>query len=202
MTTEHPLATSPLPHGRPYRPVSATATLLGVIALAMLVLTLQFSYLYLAINDGGWPPPGVQPPPVGLPLVATVVLAAGALPALLLLRAARSGSGPGLQGAAVALVLAGGGFLALQAWAWPPLDIAPSEHAYASAVVLNIVVMAVLVAAGIVAAGLLVLRVRERLDARTAGIGASLAYYWWFLVVLWLVTAALVYGTPLVGGVG
>jgi heme/copper-type cytochrome/quinol oxidase subunit 3 len=53
--------------------------------------TLIATYFYLDFDAHHWPPAGIKPPPVTLPLIATAVLVALSLPLWLAVRAARAG---------------------------------------------------------------------------------------------------------------
>ena len=68
----------------------------GVVLLvateAALFGTLLASYFYLRFKVAHWPPGGIPPPKVLLPLVLTGVLLATAIPTFLAVRAAESGS--------------------------------------------------------------------------------------------------------------
>ena len=54
--------------------------------------TLLGTYFYLDFDAPVWPPPGIRPPAVLLPLLATAVLVATSIPLLLAARAARGGA--------------------------------------------------------------------------------------------------------------
>jgi heme/copper-type cytochrome/quinol oxidase subunit 3 len=63
--------------------VSSEATLFG---------SLIATYFYLRFSNSTWPPAGIEPPSVTLPLVFTGMLIAGVVPIWASLRAARAGS--------------------------------------------------------------------------------------------------------------
>jgi heme/copper-type cytochrome/quinol oxidase subunit 3 len=54
--------------------------------------TLIATYFYLDFDAHRWPPAGIEPPSVTLPLIATAVLAATSVPMWLAARSARSGA--------------------------------------------------------------------------------------------------------------
>jgi cytochrome c oxidase subunit III len=71
----------------------------GWLGVALLVATetaffgtLLASYFYLRFSTTEWPPAGIEPPAVALPLALTAALAATSVPAWLAVRAARRGS--------------------------------------------------------------------------------------------------------------
>ncbi|MGI8413602.1 MAG: cytochrome c oxidase subunit 3 [Solirubrobacteraceae bacterium] len=53
--------------------------------------TILATYYYLNFDAHRWPPAGIKPPSIVLPLIATAVLIASSLPMLLAARAARAG---------------------------------------------------------------------------------------------------------------
>jgi heme/copper-type cytochrome/quinol oxidase subunit 3 len=65
--------------------------LLFLCAEVTLFGTLLATYFYLDFNSRQWPPPGIRPPAVVLPLVATGALLATSVPMLLAARAALAG---------------------------------------------------------------------------------------------------------------
>jgi heme/copper-type cytochrome/quinol oxidase subunit 3 len=68
--------------------------------------TLLATYFYLDFDARRWPPPGIKPPSVTLPLIATGVLILTTVPMFLASRAARRGARPAVMGMiALALVL-------------------------------------------------------------------------------------------------
>jgi heme/copper-type cytochrome/quinol oxidase subunit 3 len=73
--------------------LSAEATLFG---------TLIASYFYLDFDAHQWPPPGIKPPSVALPLIATGVLVSLSVPMWLAVRSARAGR----RGAVIGLIAA------------------------------------------------------------------------------------------------
>jgi heme/copper-type cytochrome/quinol oxidase subunit 3 len=62
--------------------------------------TLLATYFYLESDNRRWPPPGIRPPAVTLPLIATAVLVLSAIPVWLASRAA----GRGARGAVVGFI--------------------------------------------------------------------------------------------------
>ena len=85
--------------------IATEATLFGAVIS---------TYFYLRFNAVQWPPAGVEPPAVALPLVLTAALVATTAPLLLAVRAARSGRArraAELLGAALAIQA---GYIAVQ----------------------------------------------------------------------------------------
>lgn len=50
------------------------------------------TYFYLRFNNTHWPPPGVEPPKVALPLILTAILVSTTVPIFFAVRAARAGN--------------------------------------------------------------------------------------------------------------
>jgi cytochrome c oxidase subunit III len=89
--------------------------LLFVAAEATLFGTLIASYFYLRFQAATWPPPGIEPPAVTLPLVLTAVLVATTAPVLGAWRSVRAGRGGGACALIVAATLVQAGYIVAQA---------------------------------------------------------------------------------------
>jgi heme/copper-type cytochrome/quinol oxidase subunit 3 len=85
--------------------VATEATLFG---------TLISTYFYLRFLAVRWPPPGIDPPSIPLPLSLTGVLVATSIPVLLAVRAARDGRGRRAAGMVLLAVAVQCGYLATQ----------------------------------------------------------------------------------------
>ncbi|MFI6231229.1 heme-copper oxidase subunit III [Micromonospora echinospora] len=87
-----------------------------VVTEATLFACLLGSYYYLRFQYGGqWPPPGIEPPELLLPLVMTAVLVPSSLPVIWAERGIRKGQRWRLRSGLAATLLLGVTFLALQA---------------------------------------------------------------------------------------
>lgn len=71
--------------------------LLLITIEAMVIASLLASYIYLRLAHDAWPPAGVDPPDLLLPVVNTGLLVAGALAVLVGMRAAKRGDQGGLK---------------------------------------------------------------------------------------------------------
>jgi heme/copper-type cytochrome/quinol oxidase subunit 3 len=60
--------------------------------------TMISTYFYLESDNRSWPPPGIKPPSVTLPLIATAVLVLTTIPMFLAARSARRGARPAVLG--------------------------------------------------------------------------------------------------------
>jgi cytochrome c oxidase subunit III len=76
--------------------------------------TLLATYFYLDFDARRWPPPGIEPPSVTLPLIATGVLVLTSLPMFLASRAARRGARPAVIGMISLALIIQVGYLAAQ----------------------------------------------------------------------------------------
>ncbi len=83
----------------------AEATLFGILIA---------TYFYFDFGSRAWPPNGIQPPSVALPLIATAVLVATTLPLWLAVRATRAGLRWRAVWLIAAAVLVQAGYLAVQ----------------------------------------------------------------------------------------
>lgn len=192
-----PVREGDLPLRRGGHALSFPGVLLGIVALSMMQATLLFTYAYLSLQQGGWPPEGVPAPDRLLPGIATAVLLASLAPAIVLHRAARRRAGTAMQAAAVAVALLGLAFVALQAWSYTGLPVAVDEHAYGSVFVVNGVVQHLFALAGAVASLVVLVQVWGSQPAPRLRSGAvGLAAYWYFVVVDWLVVATVLYVSP------
>ena len=85
--------------------IATEATLFG---------TIFGSYYYLRFKAPHWPPPGIAPPSVTVPLVLAFVLVATSVPMVLALRAARGGRIGAARRALLAALVVQAGFFAMQ----------------------------------------------------------------------------------------
>ena len=102
---------------------------------AMLFGLLLGTYWYLRFRAVHWPPPGIDPPKVALPLILTGVLVASSVPIQLASRAGRAGRGGAALAALAAALVVQGVYFGLQIQLFlADLDkFAPQQGAYGSA---------------------------------------------------------------------
>jgi cytochrome c oxidase subunit 3 len=84
-------------------PAGLWGTLLFIATEATLFGTLIGTYFYLRFQNAHWPPPGVEPPKVALPLALTGALVLTTVPMMLAAARARAGD---VSGAVASLLLA------------------------------------------------------------------------------------------------
>lgn len=93
------------------------------------------AYFYLSFQATRWPPPGIDPPSIALPLALTAALVATSVPMFLAARAARAGRA-GLTGGLIGgALLVQGAYIAVQAvlYADDLRSFSPRDSAYGSA---------------------------------------------------------------------
>ena len=159
--------------------------------------SLIFSYFYLRAGLPAWPPAGIEPPDLLLPTVNTVVLLASAVPVAWADRGIRRGDqfavrAGKLAGQALLLV-----FLVLKAVEYSGYDYTWTTNAYGSIVwtltgfhvahvtvaILKSVVVLTLAWQGYFS------------ERRYLGVQAN-AFYWYFVVLIWLPIYVTLYLSP------
>ena len=92
------------------------------------------TYYYLRFNNAHWPPPGVEPPKVALPLILTGILVSTTVPIFFAVRAARSGNARLAWLLFFVALLVQGGYFGIQVHEFlSDLDkMSPHDSAYAS----------------------------------------------------------------------
>jgi cytochrome c oxidase subunit III len=108
--------------------------LLFIATEATLFGCLIATYFYLRFNNTHWPPPGVEPPKVALPLILTTILVATTIPIFFAGRAARSGNARLAWLLFFIALLVQGGYFGIQVHEFlSDLDkMSPHDSAYAS----------------------------------------------------------------------
>jgi cytochrome c oxidase subunit 3 len=152
--------------------------------------TLLASYYYLRFSSGSWPPDGIEPPAVALPLALTGALVATALPTWLSVRAARRGDVAATRLWLLVAVLAQIGYLVAQGFLFASdLDkFGPGASAYGSIYFTMLgahhahVVLGVLLELGLIA-----LLLRGLTNYRLIGVQAVALYLWFVDAVAVLV---------------
>lgn len=159
--------------------------------------SLIFSYFYLRAGFPGWPPPGIDPPPLLLPTLNTFVLLASAVPVAWADRGIRRGDQravrAGKLGGQALLVV----FLVLKVVEYGGYDYTWSTNAYGSIVwtITGFHVAHVTVAL-LKSAVVLTLAWRGYFsERRYLGVQAN-ALYWYFVVLVWIPIYATVYLSP------
>lgn len=134
MEATSPDTTATVERLRHSMPSGWVGAILLVASEACLFGCLIASYFYLRFDAAHWPPPGIEPPAVVLPLVFTAVLVSTCIPVYLGVRAAKAGA---VKAAWWLILLATGvqaTYLGLQIWLFvSELDkFTPQDNAYGS----------------------------------------------------------------------
>jgi cytochrome c oxidase subunit III len=166
---------------------------------AMLFGLLLGTYYYLRFRAVHWPPPGIDPPKVALPLILTGVLVASSLPVQIASRAARAARLGAARAALTAALAIQAAYFGVQIHLFlADLDkFTPQQGAYGSAYFTLLGAHHTHVAVGLLLDVWLLLRLAGGLTTyRLSGLRAT-AFYWHFvnalaiLVVLTQLSASL-----------
>lgn len=177
-----------------------TQSLGMIIALgswAMMFGALFFVYAAMRTSARTWPPPGLPPLPVALPLVNTLVLAGSSVALLLGTRALARGDRkvfPRHLGVAIVL---GAAFLGLQLKMWQDMWVAgllPQTGAFASVFYGLTVLHALHVLAGLVVLGVVLVRGLRGVYTEHNVIRVRVAgMFWHFVDVVWILMFVALY---------
>ena len=171
--------------------------MLIVMSLAVIFGSFVAAYYYLAGNSTAWPPPGIDKPELGIPIIAAA-LGIVAAPAM---RAGVSGVQSGsrarmLIGLTLGLVF-GLASIAVAAYEWGNQDFELDTHAYASsflvilgAQIAQMVAAAIFTLIVLTWAWLGYYHERRHLAVRNA------ALCWYYVGLAWLVVLAVLYVSP------
>jgi heme/copper-type cytochrome/quinol oxidase subunit 3 len=162
----------------------------GVWGIALLVATetalfgtVLASYYYLRFDATSWPPPGIEPPDVALPLALTGALVLTSVPALLAVRAARRGEAGTAFRMILLALLVQAGYLAVQIILFKRDlgEFSPRDTAYGSIYFTLLGLHHVHVVIGLLLElGLLVKLLGGLTNYRVIGVRA-VAIYWYFV---------------------
>jgi heme/copper-type cytochrome/quinol oxidase subunit 3 len=168
------------------RPVAWWGMLMLVASESTLFGCLFGTYLYLWFKSAHWPPLGAPEPPVLVPVVLALVLAASAVPLRFATRAARSAR-VGRVWALIALaLLVQAGYLAYSIHDFQHrLDsLTPQDNAYGSITYVLLGADHAHVAAGIVLSLWLLLKLSRGLTTYRLNALSAIAFYWYAVIVL------------------
>ena len=171
--------------------------LLVLLTLAVGSACCIFSYLYIRAGAAEWPPPGIAPPDLGLPIARTVVLALSAAPVWWALASVRRDHQLRLQIGLALSALLGVAFLAMLVAEIGQWDPNLQGHAYGSAFYLLQGIQLVLVVLGLLISLFAQAQAWMGYFNRWRYLAVqNLANFWTFAVVHWLVVAAVLYASP------
>ena len=189
---------APQAEGMPFR-ARANTGLLGATALivteTMFFLGVLSAWYYLqAISLGNWPPAGLRPREITLPLINTGIMLVSAG----LMAWAERGIAAGLKrrltaGVAVAAAF-GLLFMALQTIEFTSLGFRAQNSAYGSMFFALLVFHIARVFAGLVWMAVVLARsAMGQFDTKRRTVVQACAMYWYFLTAVWLVVLAVLY---------
>jgi cytochrome c oxidase subunit 3 len=168
-----------------------------VVIETVVFASLILSYFYLWAGAPAWPPAGVGPPDLGVPVASGLLLFGSVIPVALADRAAREGRTRRVVGAKIVAQALLTGFIVLKVVEYAGYDYDWASHAYGSivwtmaglhvahgvTVLLKSVVIVVLAARGYFTA------------QRFLGVQAN-AFYWYFVAAIGLPIYATLYLAP------
>jgi heme/copper-type cytochrome/quinol oxidase subunit 3 len=105
---------------------------LFILTEAALFLTLIFSYFYIQMGTPTWPPEGIKPPDLRLPIIMTVILLSSSAPVFWAESGIRKGSQGRLRWGLALAFLLGAVFLGLQGYEYSNKEFSPQTNAYGS----------------------------------------------------------------------
>lgn len=171
-----------------------------ILTEAALFAMLIFSYFYLRFRQPAWPPAGIDPPPLMLPLIMTVILWSSSLPVHLADRGIRRGSQTWLRWGLLAGFALGATFLALQVFVEYPATLSeftPHTNVYGSLFFVITGFHGFHVAVGLLFS--LWAQARAWAGALTRDRHVTVqtfALYWHFVDIVWLFVLLTVYLSP------
>jgi cytochrome c oxidase subunit 3 len=155
-------------------------------------------YLVVRLNSEAWPPPGMPPLP-GILWLSTGLLLLSSLTVHLAVRAARAGRPGGIQAWLLVTALLALLFLAFQGLGWYRLSAArapPGANLWAFTFYMLTGLHALHLIGGLLPLGIVTgLSLAGRYGPDRAGGVTSVALYWHFLDVVWLILFAVLYLT-------
>ncbi len=181
--------------GRVARPNGWWGMLLFVLSEATLFGAIFGTYYYLRFKSVHWPPDGIAPPSVTVPLVLAFVVAATSLPMAAAARAVRAGALARARVALVAALVVQAGFFAMQVSLISD-DLAkftPQRDSYASIYFTMLGAHEAHVAVGLLLDVWLLAKLARGLTNYRIVATQSIAFYWHFVNLL----ALLVVGAQL-----
>jgi heme/copper-type cytochrome/quinol oxidase subunit 3 len=154
--------------------IATEATLFG---------TLIATYFYLRFQVVTWPPPGIEPPKVALPLSLTAALVLTSVPIFLAVRAVKDGRGPGAARLIAFAATVQAGYLAAQIVLY--LDdlskFSPKDSAYGSIYFTLLMAHHIHVFVGILLSLWIVSKLVRGLTTYRLTAVRAIAIYWYFV---------------------
>ena len=184
--------------------IPAIETSPGIWGMWLLVLTeaalfgaLLLSYIYERSNADIWPPAGVEPPKLLLPLIMTVLLLGSSVTMLGAERAIRTGRVNRMKLALAASVALAAGFLGLQAYEYSRETMSLGDSVYSSLFFTITGLHGLHVAIAVLMGAWLVLRAVLGHFSRDRHLAIRVvSLYWHFVDVVWIAILGVLYFLP------
>jgi cytochrome c oxidase subunit I len=187
------------PSGRPEgRPEAWHGTLFGLLSLGAVLAAFLYSYFYLGVTAGEWPPAGTPLPPLGSAAAATATLGLVALP-LWWMRGGREGhaSRRRARGGLAVVLVVGGAFAAQVGAVVAGLPFTLTTDAYAAIFVTVHAFVLTVAGGGLLMAAVVLRQVWRAGDHDHPHSAVQVAsLWWWFVVAAWLAVWVALYLTP------
>ncbi len=173
------------------------AMALSVLAVAITLTYVIFSYYYLRFHAPSWPPAGVAPPALPLAMGSALLLVVSAAPMYLAERAIRRGDQRTLRsGLAIGTAL-GVVFLVLQGFDYLRLGLDPQANAYGAIFLVAAGSHLAIVIAGLVISAIVQLQAWQGHFNHMRFVAVqNVALYWYFVAASGVVIFAMLYLTP------
>ena len=170
-------------------------TVSGLVGIASAFSTVVFAYVYLRAGVETWPQ--TELPSLGLPLVATALIAASGVSAVLVHRFGRLGRLGPLRAATAATLVLGSAFLVVQAASYGGGDVPDRSQVYGSLFLALTGFQHVFAVAGVLLlAGALLRFGGPWVPLRHRTFAVNLAMTWYLVVAMWLVVLPVAYLEP------
>lgn len=179
------------------RPLAWWGMMLTIAVVATMYAAMYFSYVYIRISVGSWPPEGIERPALGLAALSAAALLASAAALRTGLRGSRRGAALTERAGLAAALLLAGAHVGLLLADWGRAGFGVAVHSYAALFyTLPGIHLAALSIAMLMAGVHLALSYRPiDLPRRPIGLRA-LGAYWYFLAIGGTALLAVVYLTP------
>lgn len=161
----------------------------------MMFALLAVSYFYLRGNYGEWPPTGVVQPPLWLSGSTVALLLVSCVPMWIAFRAAWDGRLRPIQLGMLAVTIVSAIAAAVRGWEISQIGYRWNSHAYGSVVWSFYFMHTFHLVSGVVENAVITALVFKGPVEKKLMIDIRLgAFYWWFVVVIWVVLWAVVFG--------
>lgn len=183
--------------GRLERGAGWWAMLLGLAVVATMSAALWFAYLYLRFVAEQWPPEGVSPPALTVPIISVALLVLSTLPLYLTVTRIGRGDVSRLKIGVAAALLLGAASLGGQLVGYLSAEFGIDSHSYGSLYFVVGGFHSALLVVGLLMLTLLLLwSMLGYFDDGNHHYVKVVSLYWYFLAAAWVPTGALLYLSP------